>query len=146
MIYLENNKTKRNRKIYFLLVVGTMVLGLSSRKFGYFLPYVIGQYAGDTLWALMVFFILGLLFNQWATKRLFVLALSFSYIIELTQLYHGPIIDGVRDTLLGRLVLGQGFLWSDLVCYLLGVLLGVGIDYLILKKWRKNENRNNVRG
>jgi len=34
----------------------------------------------------------------------------------------------VRGTLPGRLVLGAGFLWSDLVCYTAGVLLGLGLS------------------
>ena len=36
-----------------------------------------------------------------------------------------PWLDALRATLFGRLVLGQGFLWSDLVCYAAGIAIGV---------------------
>ncbi len=42
--------------------------------------------------------------------------------VELSQLYHAPWIDSIRQTTLGGLILGFGFLWSDLACYALGVL------------------------
>ncbi|MDQ3816194.1 MAG: DUF2809 domain-containing protein [Acidobacteriota bacterium] len=48
----------------------------------------------------------------------------FSLAVELSQLYHAPWIDGLRQIRLAALLLGHGFLWSDLVCY--GVGVGVG--------------------
>jgi len=59
-------------------------------------------------------------------------ALAFSIAIELSQLYHAPWIDSIRHTTLGALILGFGFVWSDLICYAVGVLLGVEIETL----WR----------
>ena len=46
------------------------------------------------------------------------------YGIEISQLYQAPWIDATRATRLGGLVLGHGFLWSDMVCYSVGI--GVG--------------------
>ena len=46
----------------------------------------------------------------------------------MSQLYHAPWIDAIRDTLPGALVLGYGFLWSDLACYAAGVALGAGVE------------------
>ncbi len=39
-----------------------------------------------------------------------------------------PWIDSVRQTTIGGLILGFGFLWSDLACYAAGVGLGVVIE------------------
>ena len=61
-----------------------------------------------------------------------VLALVFSYLIEISQLYHAPWIDAIRATALGGLVLGFGFLWSDILCYTVGVLLGIIVDGLFV--------------
>ena len=60
----------------------------------------------------------------------FGVALSFSYLIEVSQLYHAPWIDSIRATTLGGLVLGFGFLWSDIACYTVGVTLGFWVDSL----------------
>ena len=43
-----------------------------------------------------------------------------SIAVELSQLYHAPWIDSIRQTTLGGLILGFGFLWSDLACYAVG--------------------------
>ena len=51
--------------------------------------------------------------------------------MELSQLYHAPWIDSLRANRLGGLILGYGFLWSDVACYVTGVSLGVLIEILI---------------
>jgi len=56
--------------------------------------------------------------------------MSLSVAVELSQLYHAPWIDPIRRTTLGGLVLGFGFLWSDLACYAAGGGLGVLIEML----------------
>jgi hypothetical protein len=57
---------------------------------------------------------------RWVAVR----AEVFSLTVELSQLYHTPWIDKLRQIPVIVLLLGQGFLWSDLVCY--GVGIGVG--------------------
>jgi hypothetical protein len=53
------------------------------------------------------------------------LAISLSVLIELSQFYHAPWIDSIRQNTLGGLILGFDFVWSDLACYAVGVGLGV---------------------
>jgi len=48
------------------------------------------------------------------------ISLALAFAVEVSQLYHAPWIDSIRSTTLGGLVLGFGFLWTDLVCYLVG--------------------------
>jgi len=85
-------------------------------------------YAGDTLWALAEFLGIGLVMPRAPTRTIACLAMSFSLAIEISQLYHAPWIDSIRQTTLGGLILGFGFLWSDLACYAVGVGLGVIIE------------------
>lgn len=108
-----------------VLLILTCALGLGSRRFGRFLPDLIATYAGDTLWALAAFLGIGLLLPRASTVFVAVLALAFSLAIEVSQLYHAPWIDTVRRTTPGGLVLGFDFAPSDLVCYAVGVGLGV---------------------
>ena len=70
----------------------------------------------------------GLVLPRASTLAVALLAMAFSVPIELSQLYHAPWIDSIRHTTLGGLILGFGFLWSDLVCYAVGVGLGVVIE------------------
>ena len=113
----------RLRIIYGCLVVITIITGLLSRHFS-FIPLFIG----DIFWALMVYFIVRFLFIAKPVKFIVIGSLLFCYLIEFSQLYKAPWINELRHTLFGRLVLGEGFLWSDLLCYTLGVGIGIWVD------------------
>lgn len=110
----------KSRLSYFALIGITIIVGLLSRKF-VFVPLFIG----DILWALMVYFVMRFLFIDEQVKFIVISILLFCYAIEFSQLYKAPWINNLRHTLFGRLVLGEGFLWSDLLCYTVGVAIGV---------------------
>lgn len=122
----------RSRIVYGILIITVILMGLCSRRYSEHLPGFVGIYAGDTLWALMVFLFAGFLFKRWPAIKIAIVSIVISFLIEISQLYHSPWIDMVRKTRLGGLVLGFGFLWSDLLCYLIGVLIGILIDRLLL--------------
>jgi Protein of unknown function (DUF2809) len=119
---------RRNPLVQIILVVLVCLLGIGSRRYTHALPGFIAVYAGDTLWALAAFLGIGLILRRASTWTIACLAMGFSVAIELSQLYHAPWIDSIRQTTLGGLILGFGFLWSDLACYAVGVGLGVMID------------------
>ncbi|MDC2864051.1 ribosomal maturation YjgA family protein [Bacillus sp. BP-3] len=123
---------KRNRFLYAMMTVIVIILGLTSRKIAYVLPHILNTYLGDALWALMIFIGFGFIFNRAQTKIIVLLAISFCYIIEFSQLYHACWIDHIRETTLGGLVLGYGFLWSDLLAYAIGIGIGVIIEMLFV--------------
>ena len=64
------------------------------------------------------------------------IAIVSAYLVEVSQLYHAPWIDTIRQTTLGGLVLGHGFLWSDFACYSVGVTAGVVAERAI--EWLRN--------
>jgi hypothetical protein len=121
---------KRNRLLYGVFEVGVIATGWGTRRFGRHLPEVVAVYGGDTFWALMVFVGIGLIAREWTTQRVAGLALAISYGVEISQLYHAGWIEQIRHSLVGGLVLGQGFVWSDLLCYTVGVGLGVAVETL----------------
>ncbi|WP_461146729.1 ribosomal maturation YjgA family protein [Spirosoma pulveris] len=121
----------RNRLLYGLLVLCTILIGLASRYFFSDVQFI-KSYVGDALWALMVYFGLAFLFTRWSVKTLALVSIIFSFSIEVSQLYHAPWIDSWRATRLGGLVLGFTFVWSDLLCYSAGVLFGVVMETYLL--------------
>ncbi|OOZ81420.1 hypothetical protein BHL35_09830 [Bacillus cereus] len=123
--------TKRNRLLYAMFTILVIILGLSSRKFAFALPALLNDYLGDALWALMIFTGFGFLFPKIETKKLAFISLIFCYGIEVSQLYHAEWIDNIRATTLGGLVLGYGFLWSDLVAYTIGVGVGLLFEFIL---------------
>jgi len=55
-------------------------------------------------------------------------------VIELSQLWHPPWLDAIRATRPGALVLGRGFVWSDLLCYLIGATAAAGVDKILQRR------------
>ncbi len=129
----------RNRFYYVLIILLTIVLGLASRYFADHFSFWVKEYLGDVLWALMVYWIFGFLFTRKGSLSISIYALFFSFAIEISQLYHAPWIDAIRNARLGGLVLGFGFLWSDLICYSIGIGCGYLLESLFLIKRRKKK-------
>jgi hypothetical protein len=123
----------RNRLHSFLLIIGTIGLGLASRSS--LTPPLVYLYLGDVLYALMIYFMIGFLWPKAPPFKVAMLCLLVCYSIELSQLYQADWINEIRSTRLGGLALGFGFLWSDLVCYFVGAVLGVGWEYIFLKRY-----------
>ncbi|MFT4550494.1 MAG: hypothetical protein ACI8XO_000680 [Verrucomicrobiales bacterium] len=98
-----------------------VVIGLASRSRVIPMPAFFVKYAGDTLWAVLVFLLLAFLRPRFDVLRLAGGALVIAFGVELLQLYQAPWLNSIRDTLPGRLVLGQGFLFSDLILYMVGI-------------------------
>jgi hypothetical protein len=120
----------RNPILQLLLIVLVSILGIGSRRFGSILPGFIATYAGDSLWALAAFLAIGVILPRASTQTVALLALFLSVAVELSQLYHAPWIDSIRSTTVGGLLLGFGFLWSDLACYTAGVGMGVLMEVM----------------
>lgn len=127
---LRSRDTSRSRWRLAFLIVATIALGLASRVWRKHLPPMVGDYAGDTLYALMLFWMAGFLFPSLSTRRVIARAFMVCVLIEVSQLYQADWINAIRHTRVGGLVLGFGFLWSDLICYAAGVALGGTLEWL----------------
>jgi hypothetical protein len=127
-------RMRRNRLLYIAMVAIVTVAGLASRSdAARYIPAFIATYAGDTLWALTVFLTLGFIFPRASILTVASSALLIAFGVEISQLYQADWIIQIRETLPGRLFLGSGFKWSDLVCYSIGVLMG-GAGELLVKR------------
>lgn len=113
---------------YFIAVVATIFLGIGSRKIS-FLP----AETGDALYAVMIFFLLKTFFHVKKSSSIFLASFVICVLIELSQLIQTPWLNSIRATKLGALVLGNGFLWIDILAYAIGVLLAFWISKRVLK-------------
>lgn len=131
-------KRKRKRIIYLGLIIIVMILGIASRKYGEYLPGFISKYSGDILWALMVYLGFAFLFARKAINYIALISLIFSFAIEISQLYQAHWINIIRETTVGALVLGHVFILRDLICYSVGILIGIIFEYFCLEKSIEN--------
>lgn len=125
---------RRSRFVFACLMIITIISGLASRSKTLPLPGFFAEYGGDTLWAVLIFLILGFVMPAWRTWLIALVAALFSVSVEISQLYHAPWIDAIRQTRPGALVLGHGFLWSDILCYGTGIAVAASIEVL----WNRN--------
>ncbi|MEG1237611.1 MAG: DUF2809 domain-containing protein [Flavobacterium sp.] len=119
------NKTRIQ---YSVLLLTIILLGILSRKIS-FIPLWIG----DFLYAIMIYFLVRILFTHKKAIFIIIYSLLICYSIEFLQLYQSDWIIALRKTLFGRYVLGQGFLWSDILAYTFGITFIFLIEKFTLK-------------
>lgn len=109
------------RICYAAAAFAAMALGYASRALASGLPDFVPEQCGDALWAAMIYFGVRCLRVRKSPLAAFAASLAFCYAIEFSQLYRSDWIDGIRSTVPGSLVLGQGFLAADLLRYGAGI-------------------------
>lgn len=124
----------RNRALYALLAGLTIVVGLASRKYSALLPPLLAKNAGDALYAVMVYWLLGLCLPRLSPARTALAAGVFCFGIEFLKFVQTPWLVAARYNRFGALVFGSGFHWSNLVCYVLGALIAIALETLILTR------------
>lgn len=118
----------KNRAGYIIIVVAIILLGIGSRKIA-FIPLCVG----DVLYAVLIYFIIRTLFIQKPKTTIALISILTCFCIEFSQLYQAEWINNFRNTFIGHHILGQGFLWTDLLAYTFGVLVAYSSE-LIFKK------------
>jgi hypothetical protein len=123
---------KNKRAVYLIVSFVTIGAGFLARLNKQWFPDIVNLYLGDILYAFMMFYIVSFLAVQKTAKIRAVIALVICYCIEVFQLYQADWINALRETIPGKLVLGSGFLWSDLLAYLIGVTAAFLVDKFLL--------------
>ena len=123
----------RTRFFYIIAAVVVVFAGLASPRHPRQLPAFIAEFAGDTLWALMLFLLVSTLLAGRPIVARAAISLALAFLVEISQLYHAPWIDSIRQTTLGGLALGFGFVWTDLVCYSVGIAIGALAELAITR-------------
>ena len=118
---------KNERLKYIIFILSVLILGILSRKIS-----GIPLFVGDILYAVLIYF--GFRFLIMDSKKLtsLLLSLLFCFGIEILQLVKIDWLITIRKTTLGHYILGEGFLWSDLICYVSGSFMAYFFDKLLL--------------
>ena len=112
------------RWLYAVLILLTIPLGLATRWQQQYFPPLINKYGGDVLAATCIFFGCRFICVKWSLAGVALLAYAVSVLDELQQLYQAPWAVKFRDITVVGILLGHGFLWSDLMCYAVGTVIG----------------------
>jgi hypothetical protein len=119
----------RGRPTYLVLAIATVIAGLTVHLHGTGLPAALRDILGDALWAAMIFWLVSLAAPTVTLSWRAFAALAICFAVELSQLLEHPVLEAVRGSTLGHLVIGSDFDARDLVAYGGGIvaaaLLGV---------------------
>ncbi|AFZ22474.1 Protein of unknown function (DUF2809) [Cylindrospermum stagnale PCC 7417] len=116
----------RNQKIFIILSMLIVV------AMGFFFKYYTGisqqwfnNYVAaifyEIFWCLFAFWFFR---NRAAVQQIPLGVFVITCILEFLQLWHPPLLEAIRATLIGKLLLGTTFAWWDFPHYLLGCVLG----------------------
>ncbi|MDQ1164984.1 DUF2809 domain-containing protein [Flavobacterium sp. SORGH_AS_0622] len=117
----------KSRVYYFIIFLSIIFLGILSRKIS-FIPLWIG----DFLYAVMIYFLVRIFLSLKKAFLIAFISILICYSIEFLQLYQAEWIVELRKTLFGRYVLGQGFLWSDILAYTFGIAYAFLVEKIVL--------------
>ena len=123
---MSREKARKLRICYLSGTVVLIALGLLSRRVK-FVPAA----CGDALWAMMVYCCFRIVLISKPMIISAVAALITSFAIEFSQMLTPDWLVKIRSTFLGHMLLGQGFLWSDLLAYTIGIAVIYGLTALI---------------
>lgn len=112
----------------FTPIIGIILLipiGLISRRIG-----CIPTETGDALWAMMVFCLWRIVLQNKKLPLVAIVSLAHCYLVEFSQMITWRWLVSFRQTFIGHMMLGQGFLWIDLLAYSIGII----VIYMIFSK------------
>ena len=123
---MSREKERKLRICYLAGIAVLIALGLLSRRVR-FVPAA----CGDALWAMMVYCCFRIVLIRKPMIISAMAALITSFAIEFSQMLTPDWLVKIRSTFLGHMLLGQGFLWSDLLAYTIGIAVIYGLTALI---------------
>lgn len=122
-------RSMRQRAALLALAALVFAVGIPNRLVPGRMPYVMVQYGGDALWAIFITLMMAVLFPRVESLRLAIFCVLAEWLVEASQLYQAPWLESIRHfrvgfVPLGGLILGYGFLWSDIGAYTIGTAAG----------------------
>ncbi len=133
---MSTQRTARNRILAALVVLLVIPVGLLARSLragadAATLPGFLATYMGDALWPIMFFFLGRVVFplaNRWPLAA-FTLGLTLT--LEFGQLWQPAWLQWLREQPVIGFILGNSFVWSDVVCLVVGSVVAVIVDAVL---------------
>jgi len=114
-----------------VLIIATLMAGLTIRLIPLGVPALIVKYGGSMLWALMIYWIVSVLLPLLRSSGAALTTAAVTVGVEFFKLHQSPALDAFRLTIPGMLLLGRFFSIWDILAYWLAILIGLLIDHRI---------------
>jgi len=111
-----------------MLIAVTTMAGLAIRMVPMDLSPLIVKYGGSMLWALDIYWLVSTILSRASLISATVFAGFVASGIEFLKLYHAPAFETFRYSLLGTLLLGHIFSFTDIGAYWFAIAIGALLD------------------
>ncbi|WP_294343881.1 DUF2809 domain-containing protein [uncultured Clostridium sp.] len=123
---------KRNRITYFMCIIMAIILTIMIENYKNVLPLSIGNYLENVLKALIIYLFIAFIFKKISAINISVISMLICSCFSISNLCEIPWVDNIKNTSIGLFILGNSFVYTDLICYLVGVILGFVLEMLLL--------------
>lgn len=127
--------TARRRRIYLGVTVATVAAGLTVRFAPLGLPWFVMKYGGSALWAVMIYWVLRLVWTSSSAAAPALVAGVIATLVEFSRLYHSAWLDAFRASLAGAVLLGRYFSVRNIVAYWVAIAAGALLDAIVLGRF-----------
>jgi hypothetical protein len=122
-----------HRSRYGVFVVITVVIGLAVHFHGIGLGASLRDVLGDALWAAMIFWLISAASPNAATPARVAVALAICFVVELSQQIQHPVLQAVRGSPFGHILIGSDFDTRDLIAYTTGIAAAAVLDRMFIR-------------
>jgi len=146
---LATERIDRIRLLAALVVLLVMPLGLFARsqRAGAdpaTLSGFLSTHTGDALWPIMFFFIGRFVFPLASRWPLAASTLVLTLTLEFGQLWQPSALQSLREQPVIGFMLGNSFVWSDVVCLLVGSFISILIDAMLSAFLKKGREKGDI--
>jgi len=121
----------------FLTIISLLIiipLGFATKFYhGIYANWVNNSLCGifyEIFWCLVIFFI----FFRLSPFKIAIVVFIVTSGLEFTQLWKAPFLEAIRKNFIGRTLIGNSFIWTDFLYYLVGCILAYFLMNSIMKK------------
>ena len=118
----------QRRARFAAFAVVTIFAGIGVHFHGAPLGYTVRDIIGDALWGMMIYWWVAAVAPEAAVRVRASVAVAICIAVELSQLVAFPLLDTLRHTLLGHMILGSGFDVRDFFAYGAGVAVAFVLE------------------
>ncbi|MFP4220509.1 MAG: DUF2809 domain-containing protein [Phormidium sp.] len=120
----RQQRISRYRRYLAIAMVVSIALGIGSRvytvPFAAWLQNPAGAIFYELFWMVLVAYII----PELAAGAIAIIIFVLTSLLELLQLYQHPILEAIRQTVVGRLLIGSSFDPWDFLHYCIGCMIG----------------------
>ena len=120
---------KTYRRIVFGMLIAITLLGFATKFYQGSLQFWLNNSFSSIFYEMFWIFLVALIWPRFSPGWVAFWVFAVTSALEFMQLWKPPFLQAIRATLIGRLLLGTSFVWSDFLYYAIGCTLG----WLILR-------------